>query len=297
MLAFFHKLKNFLVVDTGGVRVFVGAGVRLALIGATVAFGKSLAHNADGQFTFDWGLFGAIICAIVFFNIVSNILDVLLRGGALLPPIHGHFFRAERKQHTAAALRRISLLLTEEPRSHEKMRELLPSILDCVVLHVRDARGSHDKDRVDVFGSLLLEDKDDLVVVARDSFLHSPQYRRQTPVRYGKATMLAARAIAARRALSVGDLCAEYPEAPKNKPYRSILAIPVIATDDTVLGALSIDSTRPYFFQSFQRSSVENSLENGLMPYVALLVLALEAIASGDRSRLVSQLVGGTDDP
>ncbi len=56
----------------------------------------------------------------------------------------------------------------------------------------------------------------------------------------------------------------EYPEI-RDKPYRSVLAIPLIASDGkTVFGALSIDSPKPYSFQSFEPMATENRLENGL---------------------------------
>ena len=53
---------------------------------------------------------------------------------------------------------------------------------------------------------------------------------------------------------------------------------------------LSIDSSRPYFFQSFRRGAVENELENGLQPYLQTLLLALESLVSRDRQAVLHAL-------
>ena len=142
-----------------------------------------------------------------------------------------------------------------------------------------------------MFASLLIEHCDEFVVVARDSGLHSVKYKRIVPVRYPKGAMLAARCVAARCAVSVGDLCEEYPEGPTNKPYRSILAVPLIASDgEAVFAVVSIDSSRPYFFQSFRKGAVENELENTLQPYLQTLLLALENLVSRDRATVLRVL-------
>lgn len=99
--------------------------------------------------------------------------------------------------------------------------------------------------------------------------------------------------------LSVGRLIHEYPETNRSKPYQSILAIPLVATDERVIGALSIDSTRPYFFQSFTPGQTEDALENGLQPYLQLILLALEGLAGESTTEVIDSLctVPRTDPP
>lgn len=289
-----HKFRNFWTVDSGGWRAIFGAVIRYSIIGAAAAFAKSLVHQPDGKYSFDWPLFFYIFAAVAAANLLSNLLDVALRGGALFPyPRRGHALRAERKAWTAAVLRKIAVKLREAPISGADAREIVIDILNCIVVHVRDARGSHR--HLEVFASLLMEDDDNLIVVARDRWLGSPQHQRPVPVTYPKGIMLGTRAMVSRRALSVGDLCREYPEAPKNKPYRSILAIPVIGTDETsVLAVVSVDSSRPYFFQSFRSGIVEDALENSLQPYLQTLVLALESLISPDKKTVLRELLAPT---
>jgi hypothetical protein len=286
MLAFWYKVANFFVVDSGGWRVLFGATVRAVMLGAAVSVGRSVTHGTDGAVTFDWRLFGITVGAVAVVNFLSNGFEVATRGGHLLRPIHGHVFRQERKAKSAAVLARISFLLRAESTA-KNVAGVVTNILDCIALHVRDARGSHDKERTDVFVCLLVEDGEDMVVVARDSGQHSTRYRREIPARYPKASMLAGRALIAKRALGVGELVRDYPEGPTNKPYRSVLAIPVLREDGSALGVVSVDSTRPYFFESFKSGHVENELETGLLPYTQTLLLALDSLAgTEDRAAL-----------
>jgi hypothetical protein len=271
------RLINFLTVDSGGWRAVFGALLRALLVGAAAAFARAFVHETDGKFKFDLTLFVIIVGAFAVTNVISHFFDVFVRGGSVLKPINGRVFRSKRKTQTAAVLARIAFLTRRGHTTTKELEQLVTDILDCIALHVRDARGSHDEDRIDVFVSLLVEDGNDFVVVARDSGLHSIKHRRPVPVRHPKGMMIASRATEAKRAVSVGDLCHEYPEGPQNKPYRSILAIPMI-NDDEVVSVVSIDSTRPYFFQSFKTGDVENELENGLLPYIQTLRLALEQL-------------------
>jgi len=97
--------------------------------------------------------------------------------------------------------------------------------------------------------------------------------------------------MAARKVLSVGELIYSYPEGPQNKPYRSILGIPLFgAQGDAAYGALSIDCSEPYFFDSFSPGQVENDLENSLQPYAHLITLTLEALVSTDRVVMIKKL-------
>jgi len=290
MRAVLYKIRNFFAVESGGPRAIVGALLRNTIAAAIAAYAKSLDHSGP-EFSFDWSLFWWLLVGIVAGNVLSNVFDVYLKGGQLLRPVNGRMFRSDRKKLAAATLKAISLDLPKAPAPPEA-RKLVGKILDCIASHVRDARGSHDAAKLEVFANFLVEDNDDLVVVARDSDLHSSVHKRVVPMRYKKSSMLAARTIAAKRVLSVGDLRLEYPEAPRNKPYRSILTIPVIGRDDEViLGVVSVDCSRPYFFQSFQQGVIENELENDLLPYLQTLALVLEGLVSGDRHAIVAALI------
>jgi hypothetical protein len=95
----------------------------------------------------------------------------------------------------------------------------------------------------------------------------------------------------AKQVLTIGDLTEEYQEAPHNKPYRSIMAVPLFASGrDEAYGALSVDSSRPYFFESFRRGHVANSLENSLMPYCQLITLVLETLIDPSLAKVLSAL-------
>lgn len=69
-----------------------------------------------------------------------------------------------------------------------------------------------------------------------------------------------------------------------------MLAIPLISTADnsTAWGALSIDSSQPYCFQTFTPGAVENALENSLQPYLQVLMLIVEELVSRDPMAVVS---------
>lgn len=291
MRKFLIQLKNFLAVDYGW-REFLHWLITTALIASIFGLGRGLQHRKDGSLSFDWPLFFAVVGGVILINVVSNLWDALARGKKLVGPVHGQKWRTQRKIAAAAILQRVNERLDRKPVDPEELQVLLADLLDCIVLHIRDVRGSHREDKVDVFANLLLVDGDELVVVARDSNLQGEHFYREIPKRYPSASMVAGRAITAGCALSVGDLTAEYREAPRNKPYRSILAVPVIASDgETRLGALSIDSSRPYFFQTFQQGKVENELENGLQPYVHTLTLILEGLISREPSEILLYLL------
>ena len=68
----------------------------------------------------------------------------------------------------------------------------------------------------------------------------------------------------------VGDLYRELPGTPPGKSYKSILVIPVYLGDE-VVGAVSIDSSKAYHFDSSARDLV-----HFLMPYIALLAWTLD---------------------
>lgn len=286
---FYHLTKTFIGVDVG-----MGGLIRLALYSAVpalaVAFNKGL-----GKDIFDWTLFWEVFLVITIIGVITNLLNSSLTFKDLLSPGSGHVWRNDRKAATAAIIKKLSANIGKADLPVTEVRSLLTDLLDIVALHVRDHRGSHSKDKHEVFANILLEDGEKLTVVARDSILHKMEYERKIPLSYSKSTMLCGRSLESRKALSVGDLTHAYPEGPKNKPYRSILAIPLFGTDDTPYGVLSIDSSRPYFFESFITDQVENDLENSLQPYLQLITMILECLVSHDKSVVLQKLTQEVD--
>lgn len=283
-----YLVRNLLGVDVG-LRGVVQLGLYSALPAVAVAFAQG--YRESSKRGFDWHAFWTVFLVVTAVGILANIINRSMTLRRVLSPGAGRVWRSQRKSATAGIIQRINCHIIDGSATVEEVRKILRDILDVIVLHVRDHRGNFRNDRPEVFGNLLLEDGADLIVVARDSFSHSSQYQRQIPAKYPKATMLCGRAIERRKVLSVGVLTQAYPEGPRNKPYQSILAIPLFgAKGDTPYGVLSIDCSRPYFFESFVPGQVENDLENNLQPYVHLITLTLEALVSSDRSVVVSKL-------
>lgn len=287
-----HKLfflaKTLLCVDVGP-RGLVLLFLYAALPAAGVAFAKGIGNGAAKPF--DWATFGIVFFTITLIGAVSNLIagnSVLKR---ILGPQAGRVWRDKRKTATAGILKRIAVNLGKSNVSRKEVRQLLRDILDVVVLHIRDHRGSFGADHHDVFANLLLDSGQELIVVARDNMAHSSKYERQCPKAYSKSGLLGGRALEARKPLSVGMLEYEYPEGPQNKPYKSILSIPLFPSlGDCPYGVLSVDSTRPYFFQSFSPGDAENDLENSLQPYLAVVTIVLESFISRDFSEVVKTL-------
>jgi hypothetical protein len=138
--------------------------------------------------------------------------------------------------------------------------------LRLIVSYVRDHR--IDPKGTTVFANLLIEDGEDLVVVARD---HT---HRTSGARYPKRGLVAWLAIATGNAQIVGDVLREFPDTARDKKYRSILVIPV-RYGKKVVGAVSIDSSRTYHFDRDFRDLVEY-----VTPYVSLLGWTLVPTAS-----------------
>lgn len=129
--------------------------------------------------------------------------------------------------------------------------------LHLIATYVRDHRS--DIKGMQIFANLLVEDGDNMRVVARDRF------HREGSLTSPKRKTLAWVAVSTGEPKMTGDMYADYPETPPGKPYRSILAIPV-CRNGRVLGIVSIDSTRRYHFDREMKTLVEY-----LSPYVALL--------------------------
>jgi hypothetical protein len=150
--------------------------------------------------------------------------------------------------------------------------------LDLIANYVRDHRA--DYKRTQIYVNLLVEDGNDLVVVRRD------EPHRARSARYPKQGMLAWKVLQAGDALTTGNVYADFPETPAGKPYRSILALPIVVeTERTTVGVVSIDSSRPYHFESDFLNLVK-----GLMPYVALLAWTL-------RPEIVRRMIGAEREP
>lgn len=291
----FYLARNLIGVDVG-LRGVVQLGLYSALPAIGVAFTKG--YGDPKQKAFQWHAFWVVFLVISAVGIVVNVFNRSMTMRRVLSPGAGGVWRAERKAATAAIIQRINCLITRGPASLDDAKVILRDLLDVVVLHIRDHRGSFRDERPEVFANLLLVDGDELVVVARDKVSHSTQYQRPVPVRYPKATMLCGRAIESKKVISVGLLTQAYPEGPTNKPYKSILAMPLFgARDDVPYGALSIDCSRPYFFESFIPGQAENDLENSLQPYIHLITLVLEALVSTEWRRVVQALTASPPAP
>ena len=262
-----------------GIRGLIQIGLYTGVPAITIAFLQGF-RDFDKK-GFDWHTFWTVFLVVTVVGIVANIINSSMTFRRILSPGAGRIWRTQRKSVTAAIIQRLNRHITHKTATPAEVQKNHRDLLDVIVLHVRDHRGNFRNDRPRVFANLLLEDGADLIVVVRDSFSHSPQYHRPIPTRYPKSTLLCGRAIEARKVLSVGVLTQQYPEGPTNKPYKSILAIPLFgAQGDLPYGALSVDCSQPYFFESFIPGQVENDLENSLQPYAHLITLTLEALIS-----------------
>ena len=290
LIRFFH-----ITWRTIGVEVGVRGIIQLFLYSALPALGAGFVKGFS-ESRFDLHTFLTVFVIILAIGFVTNIISQSMQFKRVLSPGAGKVWRSQRKAVVAGIIQRINLHVTHSTPSITEVKKIVRDLLDVIVLHVRDHQGNFRIDRQRVFANLLLDDGTHLVVVERDSFSYSSEYQRHVPVRYPKTALLCGRAIEARKVLSVSDLVHSYPEGPKNKPYRSILAIPLFsAKDNDAYGALSLDCSEPYFFDSFTPGNVENDLENSLQPYVSLIILTLEAMVSTDRAVVIAKFSAAVD--
>lgn len=288
LVKLFYLTRKMFGVEVG-LRGLIQIGLYSALPALAVAFTQGARDSS--QKGFDWHAFITFFIVVTIVGVFANIINRSMTLQRILSPGAGRVWRSQRKSVTAAIIQRLNRHITHSTATIDEVQTILRDLLDVIVLHIRDHRGNFRNDRPTVFANLLLEDGADLVVIARDRFSHSPEYQRPIPVRYRKVTMVCGRAIETRKVLSVGVLGHAYPEGPQNKPYTSILAIPLFgARGDAPYGVLSIDCSQPYFFESFAPGKVENDLENSLQPYAHLITLTLEALVSTDRSVVISKL-------
>ena len=148
------------------------------------------------------------------------------------------------------------LLRCNEMTPHERER-FQSETLSLVASFVRDHR--RDSSSPKIFANLLVEDGDNLVVVARDA------EHRKHRARHPKEGMIVWAAMRDNEPLTTGDLYADYPLTPPGKAYRSILVIPV-RYNHAVVGAVSIDSPSLYHFDRHAEELVDH-----LAPFVTLL--------------------------
>lgn len=152
--------------------------------------------------------------------------------------------------------------------------------LRIIALYVRDHQA--DWDGTKIFVNLLVEDGDDLVVIARNEPHRSPL------ARYPKAQMAATDAFVRGDFVVIGDLRSVHP-AQTGKKYCSILVLPIFL-GPKIVGAVSLDSEVRYHFDGLERT-----LWDGLLPYIALLAWTLaprhvrEALDSGTTAKAISE--------
>jgi len=273
-----------------GVEIGVRGWMRLALIYSIPASAAAFTKGLDKDRVFHWDTFLLVLVAITVAGVISNVISNSTTLGRIFGPVAGRVWSADRKVATAALLKKLNGAVARRGVPLEDVKEMLKTLLDVIVLHVRDHRGRHNAGTADVFANVLLADADKLVVVARDSMQHTTQYVRAIPAYYSRSQLLCGRAMDVKHPLTVGELASEYPEGPKNKPYRSVFAVPLISTTDncTAWGALSIDSSQPYCFETFTPGAVENALENSLQPYLQVLILILEELVSRDPAAVIA---------
>lgn len=282
----YYHTKSFFLLDVGK-----GGLVRIVLFACFPAVPAAFAKGYDGvTHRFDWHMFGMVAVVAVIAGIVFNFLQISMSAKKWLSPGAGQVYRESRKNQTTAIIDAINVKLGQQPVSIGDAKRLLRDILDLIVSHVRDHRGHYSEDHHVVFANITLDAGSDIVVVARDSRCHELQYGRSTPAVYSKGAMFISRVIASRSVQSLDDLLEAYPEGPRNKPYRSILGIPLISSSGVCYGCITVDCSVPYFFSSFRRGEAENSLENSVLPYVKLAILVLERLISNDLQTLIAKL-------
>jgi hypothetical protein len=287
MIRYWYLLRNLTGIDIG-----IGGFIRL-LISALIPALLAAFIKGMGGTTFDWRIFKYVLCVAVLVIFLQNVLNSSVTFKDMLSPRSGRRFLNERKAAFGGIIDRININLAKgDQRPATEVREMLKEILDIIVLHVRDYRGNHSSGAKVVFASILIEREDKLMVVARDSVSHSPQYERPIPAIYKKSKLLCGQAMEEKKALSIGRLSKENPLGPQNKPYESILAIPLLGTQsEEAYGCLSIDCSRPYFFESFRPGQTENPMENSLQPYLSAITMILECFVSRTPEELADRII------
>jgi hypothetical protein len=270
-----YLTANVLIVDIG-----LRGILRLLVISILAAVIPALRAWSSGGF--DTHLFFSILFVAFAATMLLNFVNTNSRLRDFFSPKAGRRWLFERKAAQAGIIKRINVSLASgKAPSKEAVSRMLQDILDVIVVHVRDYRGSHSDRKREVFANLLVKTgEDEMTVIIRDAMSHDVQYKRQTPKSYVKSALACGWAMDQGRPISVGMLSEQYPETATGKPYQSILALPLFRTEDDVpYGCISIDCSRPYFFQSFTPDQAENDMENSLQPYLQLITLVIESFA------------------
>jgi hypothetical protein len=195
--------------------------------------------------------------------VVALLAFLGLRAWYSLSPRHMQVVPRGYRERKFRFYRSLTTMQRSEPFTAAEIKRYQEDALGLIASFVRDHRA--DKAGTTIFANLLVEDGDDLVVVARD------RPHRQPQCRHPKVGMLAWRCISSGQDQVSGDIYRDFPDTPPGKKYLSVLVTPIKASDGRVLGAVSVDSSKAYHFDT-----EFNDLVVFLSPYVALLTWTLD---------------------
>lgn len=155
--------------------------------------------------------------------------------------------------------------LTSAVKNHtlkpEIKQQIMGSLLRAMMSEVEALTG--DRDGIYLNVSLLIDNNDELTVVCRAN-------SNRSNASYKKSELLITKAITSGRRLYVPDCNFA------DKEYKAILAVPLYVHAENcrkeILGCVSIDSSRPGFFDG-----KDEAIEIRLLPYLGLLKLAIIA--------------------
>lgn len=197
-----------------------------------------------------------------FLHTCLAMLFVLSKARVLAAPSQMQVVEREYKERKTVLYQLLKQLQYEVPMSDASIGRYQQTVLSLIACYVRSHRA--DRRGQEIFVNLLIEDGDDLRVVARDSDHRVPL------ASYPKLDMIAWRAIRDGAAKCTGDVRKLDPLHDPTREYASILVIPVMGSS-RVLGAVSIDSKRLHHFDGEW-----DKLEQYLLPYTCLLAWTLE---------------------
>jgi hypothetical protein len=188
----------------------------------------------------------------------------IVRAWQLSSPAHMQLLRRNYGERKLKLYTLLQDLQRTQPLTPDEVGRFQQEALALIANYVRDHRA--DRAGTLIYVNLLVEDGDDLVVVARD------QPHRDRSARYPKSLMLATHALVTQQAATVGDVYVDFPDTPTGKPYRSIMVVPVVLeAERRAVGVVSIDSSQPYHFETDFKGLV-----TALMPYACLLAWTLK---------------------
>lgn len=194
-------------------------------------------------------------------GIAHTVLAIILAGGRAWRYSGPRQTELVEHEYLARKSRLYALLKKQMYRSEMTPKEVAQFQQDALQLIASYVRGYRaDLRGTDIFANLVVEDGEDIVVIARD------RDHRLLGARYPKKDMVAWSAIKSGEAAVLGDLRTESPELAKTRRYRSIMAVPIFGDTGEVIGAVSIDSLRPHDFDAECDRLVPR-----LAPYVCLL--------------------------